>query len=257
LKVPENDIGYTGERVTTNHTNTEKSSRTFILIGLICTGLVLGVLIYANRVMLWEYTLRYYDFLTNRQRTAEFIRSFGYSAPVIFIMLQVSQVLVAPIPGEVTGFLGGYIFGTFPGFIYSSIGLSLGSWLNILIGRLLGRRVVRKLISPERLNRFDRILKRQGIIVFFLLFVFPGFPKDYLCFFLGVSNAPLRVLVFIASVGRLPATFLLSLQGAYLYKGYYSSLIATLLVCLAIGFFCYRYKQKIYGWVERYNGISK
>ncbi len=240
--------------MTTNSNKIEKSRRIFTLICLVCAGLALGVLIYVNRLILWDYAIRYYDFLTDRQRIAQFIKSFGLVAPVIFIILQVSQVLFAPVPGEVTGFIGGYIFGTLPGFIYSTIGLSIGSWLNILIGRSLGKRVVRKLISPERLKRFDRILRRQGIIVFFLLFVFPGFPKDYLCYFLGLSNVPLRVLVLIASLGRLPATFLLSLQGAYLFNRNYGSLLSIILICLLIGFFCYRYKQKIYNWVEKYNG---
>jgi len=50
-------------------------------------------------------------------------------APVIFIGLQALQVVVvvAPIPGEVTGILGGYLFGEWLGFLYSTIGLTLGS----------------------------------------------------------------------------------------------------------------------------------
>ncbi|MCK7513881.1 MAG: hypothetical protein MZV70_64255 [Desulfobacterales bacterium] len=40
----------------------------------------------------------------------------------MFIGLQVGQVLFAPIPGEVTGFLGGYMFGALSGFLLSTVG---------------------------------------------------------------------------------------------------------------------------------------
>ena len=86
-------------------------------------------------------------------------------------MIQILQVIFAPVPGEATGFIGGFLFGTIPGFIYSSIGLTIGSWLNFMIGRLLGRRFVRKLIPTPQLTKIDAMLKRQGIIVVFILFV--------------------------------------------------------------------------------------
>ncbi len=75
------------------------------------------------------------------------------------------QVIFAPVPGEATGFIGGYLFGTFKGFFFSSIGLTIGSWLNFIIGRFLGERYIRKLIPAGPLERFDKALKRQGIFV--------------------------------------------------------------------------------------------
>jgi len=37
--------------------------------------------------------------------------AWGIWAPLVFIAIQALQVIIAPIPGEATGFLGGYIFG--------------------------------------------------------------------------------------------------------------------------------------------------
>ena len=39
------------------------------------------------------------------------LREWGVFAPVIFVGLQALQVILAPIPGELTGILGGYLFG--------------------------------------------------------------------------------------------------------------------------------------------------
>ena len=54
------------------------------------------------------------------------LREWGLLAPVIFIVLQALQVIIAPIPGEVTGILGGFLFGEWVGLIYSTIGLTPG-----------------------------------------------------------------------------------------------------------------------------------
>jgi len=53
----------------------------------------------------------------------EQLQEWGVLGPVFFIALQTLQVILSPIPGEATGFLGGYLFGERLGFVYSTIGL--------------------------------------------------------------------------------------------------------------------------------------
>jgi uncharacterized membrane protein YdjX (TVP38/TMEM64 family) len=170
--------------------------------------------------------------------------------------IQVLQVILAPIPGEATGLIGGYLFGTLQGFIYSSIALTAGSWINFAIGRLLGRRYVRKMIPGASLDRMDFLLRHQGILVVFILFVLPGFPKDYLCLFLGLSTLPLRAFMLITALGRMPGTLLLSLQGASLFEGNYALLAALFGACLLIVYLAYRYRGSLYLWIERQNHRS-
>ncbi len=43
-----------------------------------------------------------------------------------FISLQVLQVVAAPIPREVTSFLGGYLYGPALGIFLSTVGLTIG-----------------------------------------------------------------------------------------------------------------------------------
>ena len=200
---------------------------------------------------LWEKILDYYRLFSDRAQIRQFISSFGSSAPPIFMLIQILQVILAPVPGEATGFIGGYLFGVLPGFIYSSIGLTVGSWLNFVIGRLLGERYVRKLIPADRFEKIDGAVKRQGVIVLFILFLFPGFPKDYLCLALGVSTLPVKLFILLAGFGRMPGTFALSLQGAFLYEKNYFLLGVLIGVCLVLALLCYAYRERIYLWVEK------
>ncbi len=53
----------------------------------------------------------WYDFLSSKEKIKTWLKSFGSAAPLVFIFIQSFQVVFAPIPGEATGFLGGYLFG--------------------------------------------------------------------------------------------------------------------------------------------------
>ena len=230
-----------------------RSSRLYLKILICLLACVILILMALFRESIWESVSYSYHLLADRDRVRDFIASFGWGAPLVFMGIQILQVIFAPVPGEATGFIGGYLFGVLKGFLYSSLALGIGSWINFSIGRFLGVRFVRKMIPAEKFERFDALLKRQGIIVLFLLFIFPGFPKDYLCLFLGLSTLPLKVFIVLATVGRMPGTFLLSLQGTYLFEENYVVLGIIAAVCAILAFIIYRYREGLYLWIERFN----
>lgn len=220
--------------------------------GAVLVGLALAA--YFNRSALESVLGAGYHLFTDREAVKNFISSFGMAAPVAFMAVQTLQVVLAPIPGEVTGFVGGYLFGAAGGFLLSSVALTIGSVLNFYIGRFLGRRYVRNWIPADVLSRFDKALKHQGVIVSFILFVVPGFPKDYLCLFLGLSTMPFKVFILLAAAGRMPGTLLLSLQGALVFKQNYGLFALIFGLCLLAVFLGYRYRESVYRWIEKSTG---
>ena len=194
-----------------------------------------------------------YRWLSDRDQVEQFVSAFGRGAPLAFMSLQVLQVVLAPVPGEATGFIGGYIFGAARGFIYSSLALAAGSWINFAIGRFLGRQYVRRWIPTDKMTRFDHLLKRQGIIVLLILFIFPGFPKDYLCLFLGITAIPLKAFLLIASIGRMPGTLMLSLQGEFLFQKNYAVVAVVFGVTMRVAALSIKYRETIYRWMEKLN----
>ncbi|MBW1694340.1 MAG: TVP38/TMEM64 family protein [Deltaproteobacteria bacterium] len=220
-------------------------------IPIIIVVIALILLGYVYRLPLWQKATCLYDLLTDRDQIKTFVASFGRYAPIVFIFIQILQVLFAPFPGEATGFIGGFLFGTAKGFVYSSIGLTAGSLINFTIGRFLGKRYVRKLIPAHQLEKLDTLVKRQGIIVFFILFIFPGFPKDYLSLLLGLSAIPAKVFIAIAAIGRMPGTLMLSLQGSQVFEQQYGWFAAILGICLVLIFLAYKYREDLYRWLEK------
>lgn len=219
-----------------------------LLSGAIALAAILFFLPHAADKISHAYTV-----LTDKSRITNYISAFGPSAPFIFMLIQILQVIFAPIPGEMTGFAGGYLFGLWMGFVYSSIALTLGSIVNFSIGRLLGKRYIRRFIPSEYLERFDAVVKHEGALVLFILFVFPGFPKDYLCLFLGLTAMPLKIFIWMSTVGRMPGTFMLSLQGSMVFEKNYMLLAAVSGVFCLFVLLSYYFRESLYRWIEKQN----
>ncbi|MCF6290114.1 MAG: VTT domain-containing protein [Desulfobacterales bacterium] len=181
----------------------------------------------------------------NSVRIRAAIREYGNLGPLVFMGLQILQVIFAPVPGEATGILGGYLFGALPGFLYSSLALTIGSGLAYLMGRLLGNAFHDRITSTRLYVRFNKLVVSNDCMVPFILFLLPGFPKDSLSYLLGMSIMPLRVFIFIAGVARLPGTLVLSLQGDQFYRENYLGLLLMVLFSLAISLPCFYYRKKI------------
>ena len=110
---------------------------------------------------------------------------------------------------------------------------------------------MRKRIPAQQFQKIDGLIKRQGVIILFILFLFPGFPKDYLCLALGISTLPLKIFILLAGIGRMPGTFALSLQGAFLYEQNYILLGTMIAACLILVLLFYAYRERIYLWIEK------
>ena len=173
--------------------------------------IILLLVIIAGVFLFFYYDL--HSFFINRKKIVDFVNSFGPLSVVIFIGLQILQVIVAPIPGEVNGFIGGYLYGPVLGTLYSTVGLTIGSWLAFILARWLGLPFVEKVISPRIIEKYDYFMEHRGILITFILFVIPGFPKDALSYMIGLSHMKTTTFLIVCTAGRLLGTIMLSISG--------------------------------------------
>jgi uncharacterized membrane protein YdjX (TVP38/TMEM64 family) len=202
---------------------------------------------------LWSLWCGLLQAFEHRESIRAYALSQGHLAPFAFILLQALQVVISPIPGEATGFIGGFLFGKWAGFVYSTVGLTLGSAIAFFLSRQF-RRLVRSLLIRSRLYcRFEHLAKHRGLFIFYILFLFPGFPKDFLCYLLGLSRMPWLAFIAIVILGRMPGSLVLALQGANTYdkdiEGFVSILFLSLLVLVPSLY----YRERIYQWVETHS----
>lgn len=194
------------------------------------------------------YAFGLFEFFADRQRLVAFIREHRAYAMFIFIGLQVVQVVAAPVPGEVTGFAGGVLFGTFWGIVFSTIGLTLGSWLAFGLARLIGRPIVELVTSPETIKRYDYVMKHKGLFLAFLMFLIPGFPKDILCYILGLGHMGQRDFLIVSTTGRLLGTTLLTIGGTLFRNERYGAFFTVLGISIAMILLVMIYRENIEWW---------
>jgi uncharacterized membrane protein YdjX (TVP38/TMEM64 family) len=201
-------------------------------------------------ICIGTYLIFHFNFhiiFTDKDKLINFIESFHPFDEIVFMSLQILQVVFAPIPGELTGFIGGYIYGPILGTLYSTIGLVLGSWIAFVLARFLGLPFVEKAVKPEIIKKYDFILEHKGALVAFILFLIPGFPKDFLCYIMGLSHMRLWTFLVVSTVGRLFGTILLSVSGGFARNGQYGMLFIVLAISGILVLMAYLYREK---WIE-------
>ena len=222
----------------------------------ILTFCVLGgaafFLIYHYDSQLWAQVSRLYNSLYSRNRLKRLILSYGAYSPLAYILLQVLQVVVAPIPGGAIEFLGGYLFGVNAGFVYSMIGLIIGAALAFGLARVFERVAVERFVSPQTRKKFDYLVGHEGVILSFLLFLIPGFPKDALCYILGLTPMHWGIFLIISTIGRIPGTLMACLQGAKAFDHQYKTLIILSGVSALMLLAFYIYHDEIHQLIKKF-----
>jgi len=222
--------------------------------------LALRILILLVFIILSTYLFIHYDlyvYFASQRKAIALINSFHPYDELAFIGLQILQVVAAPIPGEITGLIGGYIYGASLGTVYSTIGLTIGSWIAFALARFFGLPLVEMAVKPEIIQKYDHFLEHRGLFVSFLLFLIPGFPKDYLCYIMGVSHMKTWHFLGISTAGRLLGTILLSVSGSCARNNQYRELLFIAGVSCLLLVIAYFYRDKLLDSLKRRHVISE
>ncbi len=170
----------------------------FIIFGVI----ILALLIY----LAWDVIAKgpLMRLLSNRDELVKAMNDLGPWAPFFYIMLQVVQVVVAPIPGQIVGGVGGFLFGHW-GILWTTIGSLIGFWLVFCIARRFGRPLIEKIFKKSAVDKFDFIINAKGAsLIIFAIFLLPGFPDDLVCYIAGLTNLSMKKLMLVSILGRFP-----------------------------------------------------
>lgn len=187
---------------------------------------------------------------SSKEEFREWLAQFGVWAPTIFVLLQVAQVVVAFIPGEVTSAAAGIMFGFWGGVALNILGITIGSIVAFAIARRLGRPAVEKLAGGGGVvEKYLDTVNRHSVWLLFTMFLLPFFPKDALCYVAGLTGIAWPVFILISFIGRLPGQVVNTLVGA----GTLTVPIwgwAIIIVCSAgLVFLSFKYSERINEWL--------
>lgn len=202
----------------------------------------------------------FFQVVQSPERFQEYLESSGALMPVLFIVLQFLQVVILPIPSNVTLTAGTLLFGSWNGFLYSYFSIVLGSITAFFIGRWLGYRAVAWIVGEDTLQHWLKKIKGKDNFLITAMFILPFFPDDVICFIAGLSNMTGRFFIIMVIICRaifcasycFPLGFLSSnpVVGIVLWA------VIFLIGAIAFWLFC-KYQDQIGDWVKRHNPFGK
>ena len=146
---------------------------------------------------------------TSADKLQALVKEAGIWGPLLFIGIQLIQVVVPIIPGGITCVAGIVIFGPVAGFLYNYIGIVVGSIINFALARSYGQTFIRSMVSEKLyekyvgwLNKGERFDKLFALAIFF-----PVAPDDFLCMLAGLTKMTYKKFTAIILLGK-PAALL-------------------------------------------------
>ena len=157
----------------------------------------LGILALIGTLMLilWFYRL---GILNDSNALKDFVQRHQFWGPLIFVLVQIFQVVFPVIPGGVTTVAGFLIFEPRLAFLYNYIGIIIGSVILFLLVRIYGKKFILLFVNDKTFYKYEAKLETQGFEVFFILCMLsPISPADVLVMITGLTRISLKRFMLI------------------------------------------------------------
>jgi uncharacterized membrane protein YdjX (TVP38/TMEM64 family) len=223
----------------------KKKGSILSLIGFPLLFAVLIALIFVFRKSFWQI-------FSSPEQLRDWVSGLGAAAPLAFIGLQILQVVIFIIPGEVPQVAAGYLFGFWKGTILSVSGIAIGSAINFWLARWLGVPFIQHLFKQESIEKVNSVAESSHArIGFFLLFLIPGIPKDILCYVAGLSSMSFFFFMAISGLGRLPGIVGSTIMGTAAAEKRWVLFIAITAATVALFLIGFLFKDRIHEMILR------
>ncbi|WP_297817588.1 TVP38/TMEM64 family protein [uncultured Lactobacillus sp.] len=174
--------------------STKTSRRLINILTIVCTVIIILLSIYWYKLGIFTDQAKMKAYLADKQ----------IIGPIIFVLIQIIQVVIPIIPGGVS-LLGGVIFfGPLWGFIYNYVGICIGSVILFFLSRYYGRPFILHLISEQTYEKYMKWTKNQKKFNWFfaLCIVAPAAPDDVLCMIAGLTEMKFSTYLLIILLGK-------------------------------------------------------
>ena len=134
---------------------------------------------------------------------------WGRLAPIVYVLVVIVEVVVAPIPGALLYAPGGAIFGGFLGGTLSLVGNVIGAALCCALGAWIGERVLPRDSEAAAAADLRARLSDRSIWVVMLLRANPLTSSDLVSYAAGVAGVP-PWKVAVGTLGMAPLCYIQS-----------------------------------------------
>lgn len=205
--------------------------RIFALISFI----IVIALAFLTTYFLWD---KISSVAASPEALRDLILSYGFLSYAVGLGLQVLQVFVALLPGELIELALGYSFGFFGGTLICLCGIATATVPVFLLTKKFGMRFVEIFFDREKIENISFLNNQKKLkSLVFLLFFIPGTPKDLLTYFVGLTPLTLTEFLTLTLVARIPSIVTSTASGSFFAEGDYFLSAIVFLITGALSIF--------------------
>lgn len=224
-----------------------KKSDVVKLFGLALFFVVMGCVVGA----LWPYLSGIFE-PGGVDRLIESVQERGAYGVLLLLGLQLVQIIVAFIPGEVVQLAAGMIYGPWLGALVVLVGCVISSGIVYVLVHFLGAPFVRDMVSEKNMAKFRHFedTGRLDIIVF-VLFLIPGLPKDVFTYLVPLTDMKLGRFLLLSNTARIPGILMSTFAANGLMEGQLNTVIAIVAVVLVLFVVCFVFRNRLMAWLHK------
>ena len=144
---------------------------------------------------------------TSAEELQAFLLQFGAAAGLVFLLVQVVQVVIPIIPGGASSTVGVLLFGAVQGFFLNYAGMCIGSVIAFYLSQRYGRRLLCAMFDDALIEKYESwtSANHRFTKLFAIAIVIPFMPDDFLCYLAGTTAMPWKHFIPIVFLGRIPS----------------------------------------------------
>lgn len=213
-----------------------RRSRLPLALLIVAVLAIAGVALYRSGIL---------DKINSVEELQALIASAGSMADVVYFLLQMMTVIVAPIPSNVSMMAGALALGFWRAMILGVLAVVAGSVIMFLLVRKLGQNAVQRFVDKGMMDKYLPVIEEKQDMFLFLTMLFPFFPDDAICMLAGLSSISLGRFLVIMAIGRPWGLIFAALLGSgNIHMPMWGWVISGVLM-LAVFIYCMKNSAKI------------
>lgn len=153
-------------------------------------------------IVLVMYRTGFFAAMRTKDGLAQYISATAPWSHLVYFLIQLASVIVAPIPSNITAAVGAVLFGLWPSFLLTWAAVAAGSALVFLLARALGQKFADQFVSQKLSDKYLDVIRRKRDVFLALAFLFPFFPDDLLCILAGLTDISFRRFFILVLLTR-------------------------------------------------------
>lgn len=202
----------------------KKTQKVIKILSVIVLIVILGIIGYIS-----------VRFATDKENFKIWMNNHAVLGRLSYIGMIILQILVAIVPGGPIELAGGYTFGAVEGTILFTVGAFIGSMLVFVLVRKFGRHFVEIYFKEHEIKKLSFLMDDQKRdLIFMILFIIPGTPKDLLCYIAGLTSMKWGIFAIISTFGRLPAVIGTAISGSEFSNANYMTAVIVFVITIVL-----------------------